>query len=61
MYLREDMGAVGTKYFVNLEMVAREGYNFKTVIWSCGVVLYRITTLRRPPPLMWMVIRVSGA
>jgi len=39
---------VGTPYYLSPEIIEDKPYNFKSDVWSCGVVLYEMTTLRHP-------------
>eukprot|EP00929_Paragymnodinium_shiwhaense_P067988 TRINITY_DN34174_c0_g1_i1.p1 TRINITY_DN34174_c0_g1~~TRINITY_DN34174_c0_g1_i1.p1 ORF type:complete len:508 (+),score=118.94 TRINITY_DN34174_c0_g1_i1:106-1629(+) len=39
---------VGTPYYLSPEIIEDKPYNFKSDIWSCGVVLYEMTTLKHP-------------
>lgn len=39
---------VGTPYYLSPEIIEDRPYNFKSDIWSCGVVLYEMTTLKHP-------------
>jgi len=39
---------VGTPYYLSPEIIEDRPYNFKSDIWSAGVVLYEMTTLKHP-------------
>merc|ERR1740138_132758 len=39
---------VGTPYYLSPEIIEDKPYNFKSDVWSCGVVLYEMTTLKHP-------------
>ena len=39
---------VGTPYYISPEIVDNKPYSFKTDIWSLGVILYEMCTLRPP-------------
>lgn len=39
---------VGTPYYLSPEIIADKPYNFKSDVWSCGIVLYETTTLKHP-------------
>jgi serine/threonine protein kinase len=39
---------VGTPYYLSPEILAEQGYSFASDIWSLGVCLYEMTTLRHP-------------
>eukprot|EP00928_Gymnodinium_smaydae_P047337 TRINITY_DN31585_c0_g1_i1.p1 TRINITY_DN31585_c0_g1~~TRINITY_DN31585_c0_g1_i1.p1 ORF type:complete len:554 (-),score=147.92 TRINITY_DN31585_c0_g1_i1:24-1685(-) len=39
---------VGTPYYLSPEIIEDKPYNFKSDIWSCGVVLYEMVTLKHP-------------
>eukprot|EP00397_Hematodinium_sp_SG-2012_P024073 GEMP01025059.1.p1 GENE.GEMP01025059.1~~GEMP01025059.1.p1 ORF type:complete len:556 (+),score=157.28 GEMP01025059.1:11-1678(+) len=39
---------VGTPYYLSPEIIEEQPYNFRSDIWSLGVVLYEMLTLRHP-------------
>lgn len=39
---------VGTPYYLSPEIIEDRPYNFKSDVWSLGVVLYEMTTLQHP-------------
>uniref|UniRef100_A0A7S0ZLX4 non-specific serine/threonine protein kinase n=1 Tax=Noctiluca scintillans TaxID=2966 RepID=A0A7S0ZLX4_NOCSC len=39
---------VGTPYYLSPEIIEDRPYSFKSDVWSCGVVLYEMATLRHP-------------
>lgn len=39
---------VGTPYYLSPEIIEDRPYNFKSDVWSCGVVLYEMATLTHP-------------
>ena len=39
---------VGTWYYISPEIISSKPYNFKTDIWSLGVLLYEMVCLRLP-------------
>ncbi|KRX02683.1 Protein kinase-like domain [Pseudocohnilembus persalinus] len=39
---------VGTPYYLSPEIINNKAYNFKTDVWSLGIVLYEICALRPP-------------
>ena len=39
---------VGTPYYISPEIVDNKSYNFKTDVWSLGVILYEMCCLRPP-------------
>lgn len=39
---------VGTPYYLSPEIINGKGYNFKSDIWSLGVVLYELCALKPP-------------
>lgn len=45
-----DMAAtvVGTPYYLSPEIVQSNSYNYKTDIWSLGVLLYELCALKPP-------------
>ena len=47
---REDLTRtmIGTPYYLSPEIVKGFSYNHKTDIWSLGVILYELCTLKRP-------------
>jgi len=50
---------VGTPYYLSPEIIEDRPYNFKSDIWSCGVVLYEMTTLKHPWDADSLVILAS--
>lgn len=50
---------VGTPYYLSPEIIEDRPYNFKSDIWSCGVVLYEMTTLKHPFDADSLVILAS--
>ena len=42
------MTVIGTPYYFSPEIINGEPYNYKTDIWSLGVVLYELCTLKLP-------------
>ena len=39
---------VGTPYYISPEIVENQPYNYKTDIWSIGVILYEMCALKPP-------------
>ncbi|CAK9014230.1 unnamed protein product [Durusdinium trenchii] len=39
---------VGTPYYLSPEIIRKEPYNYKTDVWSLGVLLYEMAALKRP-------------
>merc|ERR1719476_1260984 len=39
---------VGTPYYLSPEIILKQPYNYKTDVWSLGVLLYEMTALVRP-------------
>ncbi|CAK9015829.1 unnamed protein product [Durusdinium trenchii] len=39
---------VGTPYYLSPEIIRKQPYNYKTDVWSLGVLLYEMAHLRRP-------------
>merc|ERR1719480_54573 len=39
---------VGTPYYLSPEIIRKQPYNYKTDVWSLGVLLYEIAALTRP-------------
>ena len=39
---------VGTPYYLSPEIIENKPYNFKSDIWSLGVLLYELCSLRPP-------------
>ena len=56
---------VGTPYFLSPELVNNKPYNFKSDIWSIGVMLYELCTLKPPfdaPSIHFLAMKiVKGA
>lgn len=50
---------VGTPYYLSPEIIEDRPYNFKSDIWSCGVVLYEMCTLKHPFDADSLVILAS--
>ncbi|CAE7809411.1 NEK1 [Symbiodinium microadriaticum] len=50
---------VGTPYYLSPEIIEDRPYNFKSDIWSLGVVLYEMTTLKHPFDADSLVILAS--
>lgn len=50
---------VGTPYYLSPEIIEDKPYNFKSDIWSLGVVLYEMTTLKHPFDADSLVILAS--
>lgn len=50
---------VGTPYYLSPEIIEDKPYNFKSDVWSCGVVLYEMTTLKHPFDADSLVILAS--
>lgn len=54
---------VGTPYYLSPEIVESKNYSFKTDIWSLGVILYELCTLKPPfegnslPQLAMKIVR----
>ena len=46
------MHVVGTPFIVSPEMLKRQPYDYKTDVWSLGITLYQMASLRLPfePP-----------
>ena len=42
------MTMVGTPYYISPEIINNESYSFKTDIWSLGVILYELCSLKPP-------------
>eukprot|EP00198_Chlamydomonas_reinhardtii_P002885 XP_001692221.1 predicted protein [Chlamydomonas reinhardtii] len=45
---RNDYALVGTPHFMSPELLSNAKYSFETDIWSLGVVMYELTTLKPP-------------
>jgi len=39
---------VGTPYYLSPEIIRKQPYNYKTDVWSLGVLLYEMAALKRP-------------
>mmetsp|Transcript_35700 Transcript_35700/g.83571 ORF Transcript_35700/g.83571 Transcript_35700/m.83571 type:complete len:456 (+) Transcript_35700:131-1498(+) len=50
---------VGTPYYLSPEIIEDRPYNFKSDVWSCGVVLYEMVTLKHPFDADSLVILAS--
>lgn len=50
---------VGTPYYLSPEIIEDRPYNFKSDVWSLGVVLYEMTTLKHPFDADSLVILAS--
>lgn len=50
---------VGTPYYLSPEIIEDRPYNFKSDVWSVGVVLYEMTTLKHPFDADSLVILAS--
>lgn len=50
---------VGTPYYLSPEIIEDKPYNFKSDVWSAGVVLYEMTTLKHPFDADSLVILAS--
>ncbi|CAE8721965.1 unnamed protein product, partial [Polarella glacialis] len=50
---------VGTPYYLSPEIIEDKPYNFKSDVWSLGVVLYEMTTLKHPFDADSLVILAS--
>ena len=44
--LDKAMTKIGTPYYLSPEIIDNKPYNFKTDIWSIGVVLYELCALK---------------
>merc|ERR1719421_455245 len=52
---------VGTPYYLSPEIIEERPYNYKSDIWSLGVILYELTTLKHPfdaESLHFLAIRI---
>ncbi|KAG2482829.1 hypothetical protein HYH03_018266 [Edaphochlamys debaryana] len=45
---RNDYALVGTPHFMSPELLSNQKYSYETDIWSLGVVMYELTTLKPP-------------
>ncbi|KXZ50463.1 hypothetical protein GPECTOR_16g637 [Gonium pectorale] len=45
---RNDYALVGTPHFMSPELLSSQKYSFETDMWSLGVVMYELTTLKPP-------------
>jgi serine/threonine protein kinase len=50
---------VGTPYYLSPEIIEDRPYDFKSDVWSCGVVLYEMATLKHPFDADSLVILAS--
>ena len=52
---------VGTPYYLSPEIVSNKSYNFKSDIWSLGVMLYELCALKPPfdaPSLHFLAMKI---